>query len=134
MANENSIGKVTDRGDGVLFTIFELVTMGVSEVLDDDEATELGRKVVEKIRRTFAGEQIYICQGRTLEAILLKNAIWSEFRGDNHLELAKKHGCSEQWVYRVVRLMRTLKRDEMQGDLFDDSKGKGPMNEGPQIC
>ncbi|NOU53139.1 transcriptional regulator [Pseudoalteromonas sp. JBTF-M23] len=123
-----------ERGDSVLFTIFELVITEVSDVLDEEEATKLGRKVVDRVRHTFGGEQIYICQGRTLEAIISKNSIWSEFTGNNYLELAKKYGYAEQSIYRIVKMMRKLKMDEAQGDLFDASKGRGPKNKGPSLC
>ncbi|WP_462171122.1 Mor transcription activator family protein [Pseudoalteromonas xiamenensis] len=44
--------------------------------------------------------------------------IWSEFRGNNHVELSKKYGCSVQWIYTVVRTMSKIKQAEVQGDLF----------------
>jgi Mor family transcriptional regulator len=130
----NQYGNVTVRGDGMLLTILELVTCGVNESVGEKEALDIGRKVVESIRHTFGGEVVYVCKGRSIDAIMLSNQIWAEYKGNNHVELSKKFGCSVQWVYEIVRTMQKLKRDEMQGDLFDDSKGKGPQDEGPSLC
>ncbi|MCG9761472.1 transcriptional regulator [Pseudoalteromonas sp. Isolate6] len=127
-------GKVTERGDGMLLTIFELVMRGVSETVDEQSALDIGRKVVDSIRHTFGGEVVYVCKGRSIDAIMMSNQIWAEFNGTNHVELSKKFGCSVQWIYTVVRTMIQVKRDEVQGDLFDDSKGNGPQDKGPSLC
>ncbi|ASD67686.1 Mor transcription activator family protein [Pseudoalteromonas piscicida] len=122
------------RADGMLLTIFELVTEGVKAQLDDESAIALGRDVVDRIRHTFGGELVYVCKGRSLDAILTSNQIWAEFNGKNHVELSKKYDCSVQWVYSVVRTMTKLKRAEIQGDLFDSSKGKGANDGEPELC
>lgn len=113
----------SSRADGMLLTIFELVTEGVKETLSEQEAVELGMNVVERIRHTFGGELVYVCQGRKLDSIIMSNQIWNEFDGRNQTELAKKYGCSVQWVYTVIRTMRKLKQDEVQGDLFGNNEG-----------
>ncbi|MBQ4851025.1 transcriptional regulator [Pseudoalteromonas sp. MMG013] len=130
----NQYGNVTVRGDGMLLTILELVTCGVNESVGEKEALDIGRKVVESIRHTFGGEVVYVCKGRSIDAIMLSNQIWAEFTGDNHVELSKKFGCSVQWIYTVVRTMTKVKRDEVQGDLFDSEKGQGPNDKGPSLC
>jgi len=118
MAESNS----AQRADGMLLTILELVTEGVKGTISDQDAIDLGMKVVDKIRHTFGGELVYVCKGRTIDSIILSNKIWQDFKGDNHYELSKKYGCSIQWIYDVLRTMTKLKRDEMQGDMFGDDK------------
>ncbi|TMP27170.1 transcriptional regulator [Pseudoalteromonas rubra] len=118
-------GKGSERGIGMLLAIFEVVTRGVADVVGTEKAGEIGRQAVDRVRHTFGGENVYVCKGISLDTILKHNKIWSEFTGDNHVELAKKYGYSVQWVYGVVRTMKELKEDEVQGDLFDSSKGQG---------
>ncbi len=73
----NQYGNVTVRGDGMLLTILELVTCGVNESVGEKEALDIGRKVVESIRHTFGGEVVYVCKGRSIDAIMLSNQIWA---------------------------------------------------------
>lgn len=108
----------TQRADGMLLTVLELVTEGVKDVLDDQKALDLGVQVVDKIRHTFGGELVYICKGRSMDSIILSNQIWNDFRGNNHHELSKKYDCSIQWIYGVVRTMHKIKQSEVQGDMF----------------
>jgi len=112
----------TQRADGMLLTILELVTEGVKGSLDDKDAFDLAVGVVDKIRHTFGGELVYVCKGRTLDSIIMSNKIWGDFNGDNHHELSKKYDCSIQWIYEVVRTMMKIKRSEVQPDLFGDEK------------
>ena len=114
---ENS---ATQRADGMLLTILELVSEGTKPSIGDQAAFDLAVNVVDTIRHTFGGELVYVCKGRTLDSIILSNQIWNDFRGNNHHELSKKYDCSIQWIYEVVRTMVKLKRAEVQGDLFDD--------------
>ncbi|NKC21609.1 MULTISPECIES: Mor transcription activator family protein [Pseudoalteromonas] len=123
-------GKGSERGIGMLLAIFEVVTRGVADVVGAEQAGQIGREAVDRVRHTFGGENVYVCKGVSLDTILKHNKIWSEFTGDNHVELAKKHGYSVQWIYEVVRTMNQLKTDEVQGDLFDSCKGKGTKDGG----
>lgn len=110
----------TQRADGMLLTVLELVTEGVKDVLDEQKAFDLGTQVVDKIRQTFSGELVYISKGRSINSIIVCSEIWNDFKGDNHLELSKKYDCTVQWVYRAVKMMQKIKTAEVQGDMFDD--------------
>jgi Mor family transcriptional regulator len=37
-------------------------------------------------------------------------AIWQEFTGNNHVELARKYGLTTIHVYRIIKRMRQEKR------------------------
>ncbi|MBD1584861.1 Mor transcription activator family protein [Pseudoalteromonas sp. S16_S37] len=124
-----ALGKASERAEGMLFTILELVAEGTKEALGEDGATKLGLDVIDTVRTTFGGEYVYVCKGRKLDAMLKSNQIWAEFRGNNHRELAKKFGCSVQWVYTVIRTKNMILYGDVQGDLFD-----GHNNEGPATC
>ncbi|MCF2829803.1 MULTISPECIES: Mor transcription activator family protein [unclassified Pseudoalteromonas] len=112
------LGKASERAEGMLFTILELVAEGTKKALGEDEAAKLGLDVVDTVRTTFGGEYVYVCKGRKLDAMLKSNQIWAEFRGNNHRELAKKFGCSVQWVYTVIRTKNLILYGDIQGDLF----------------
>ncbi|MBD1584857.1 Mor transcription activator family protein [Pseudoalteromonas sp. S16_S37] len=123
------LGKASERAEGMLFTILELVAEGTKEALGDDAATKLGLDVIDTVRTTFGGEYVYVCKGRKLDAMLKSNQMWAEFRGNNHRELAKKFGCSVQWVYTVIRTKNMILYGDAQGDLFE-----GCNNEGQATC
>lgn len=114
-------GKAAERADGMLLTILEVVHNGLKGVVSDEQAAEVARDVVETVRNTFGGENVYVCKGRNLDSILKSHQVWADFTGDNHVELSKKYGFSVQWVYTIIRTMTKLKRDELQPDLFGDS-------------
>lgn len=49
----------------------------------------------------FGGLQIYIPKNSTLEQ--RNNLIRREFKGNNHLELARKYHLSIQWIYAILK-------------------------------
>lgn len=84
------------------------------------KAEEVGRKLADSIRQNYGGANVYVPKGTSLDAELRNNAIFQDFRGNNHSELARKYGCTEQHVYNVIRVITEAIRKSKQGRLFDD--------------
>ena len=90
--------------------------------IDQAKAEETGRKLADLMRQNYGGANVYIPKGTSLDAELRNNAIFQDFRGNNHAELARKYGCTEQHVYNVIRVITEAIRKSKQGSLFDDDE------------
>ncbi len=56
------LGSATERADGVLFTILELVAEGTKAEIGEEKAKQLAFDVVNTVRGTFGGELVYVCK------------------------------------------------------------------------
>jgi Mor family transcriptional regulator len=90
--------------------------------LDQNKAEDTGRKLADRLRQNYGGANVYVPKGTSLDAELRNNAIFQDFRGNNHAELARKYGCTEQHVYNVIRVITEAIRKSKQGSLFDDDQ------------
>lgn len=88
--------------------------------LEQAKAEEIGRKLADVVRQNYGGANVYVPKGTSLDAELRNNAIFQDFRGNNHAELARKYGCTEQHVYNVIRVITEAIRKSKQGSLFDE--------------
>lgn len=88
--------------------------------MDEDAAQEMSDQLIEKVIDEWQGQTVYV--GKFLQRTLHNRAleIREQFRGNNHEELAKKHGISVVWVYALLRKTETNKigRRSGQADLF----------------
>jgi len=89
-------------------------------VIEPVAAEEIGRKLADHLRQVYGGANLYIPKGTSLDAELRNNAIYQDFRGNNHAELARKYNVTEQHVYAVIRIITEAIRKAKQGSLFDD--------------
>ena len=98
----------------MLFIETALIDFGI----DKEEAENTAREMCDQLRKNFGGEPIYFPMGRSLIAIMVHNAIYKAFTGNNHLELAKKFGVSKTHVYRVIKEGYLAELNDRQPDLF----------------
>ncbi len=91
-----------------------------------DRAEVLGIEVAERISKSWGGSIIYMPLGTAIGRHKKAIEVWEEYNGYNTKALARKHGVSEQWIYKVIRMMR--KEDRRQGDLFDGGYEDEPVN------
>lgn len=105
--------------DVILYTS-QVVSKELS--IEQGKAEEIGRKLADLLRQNFGGANVYVPKGTSLDAELRNNAIFQDFRGNNHAELARKYGCTEQHVYNVIRVITEAIRKSKQGSLFDDDE------------
>lgn len=88
--------------------------------VDTKRANEIGRALADHIRQAYGGANLYIPKGASLDAMMRNHAIYADFRGNNHTELAFKYGVTEQHVYNVIRTITETIRKSQQGSLFDE--------------
>lgn len=86
--------------------------------MDEQQARKIGVDVALKIANNWAGELIYIPQSVALMSSERNLAIWREFDGKNHRELARKYGVSMQWVYKVIKRVQRQEVEKRQLDIF----------------
>lgn len=90
--------------------------------LGDERAEALGYKLADIIRQTHGGANIYVPKGIGMDIALKRHGIIKDFRGNNHAELAQKYGCSEVYVYQVMRAYTLATRKTLQPGLFADDE------------
>ncbi len=74
--------------------------------------------ILDKLCNHFGGFPVYLPKGKTLRAELQNLRIYSEFKGDNIEDLARKYKISVQHAYRVVKIMRHREIAKKQPSLF----------------
>lgn len=87
-------------------------------LMNRDAAAQIGIDTAEHLRAHWGGISLYIPQGSVYAASQKHLAIWQDFTGHNHKQVAKKHHVSVQHVYVVVRRMKSKLRDKHQPQLF----------------
>lgn len=87
--------------------------------LDAEPADQLALALVDVMAANWGGRHINFPKGVTLRMIQRDLAIWREFDGSNHNELATRHGVTTVWVYAVIRKIRKMIRQDRQPGLFD---------------
>jgi Mor family transcriptional regulator len=93
----------------------QLLAVGI----DSARATAIGEAAAEQVRDLLGGQLVYVPKGRTLLARRRYEQIYAEFTGDNHADLARRHGLGIQQLYRVIAIMRREHTARVQGGLFD---------------
>ena len=88
--------------------------------MDDDQAANLARDLVDAMRHYWGGQLVYFPKGLKLEIVDRDIHMYAEFNGYNHAVLAKKYDLSMQAVYNRLRIVRESKISENQADLFKD--------------
>lgn len=88
--------------------------------LDGDEATQVARELVDRMRLIWGGQLLYFPKGDSMEIAERDLEMWADFTGDNQAALAKKYKLSIQQVYKRLRLVRDAKFGDEQRELFED--------------
>lgn len=85
-------------------------------------AAAIAMNVVEEVREHFGGQMLYMPKGELWQRRRVWQAMWADFNGRNHDELAKKFGMNVVGVYRVLAIMRAEHRKRVQGDMFSTTQ------------
>lgn len=85
---------------------------------DSEAAHAEARNITLALANYFGGEQIYIPRGKELERALRDKAIWNDYDGRNHNELARRYKLSIPQIYNIIESQRRLHREKTQGSLF----------------
>jgi len=76
--------------------------------MEGEQADYLGYHVMRAIAEQVGGAQVYIPKADSIARCARDEAIWRDFRGANHRELARLYGVTEIHIYRIVKRMRAL--------------------------
>ncbi|RQO63143.1 hypothetical protein DBR47_00795 [Paucibacter sp. KBW04] len=86
-------------------------------------ASAVAETVAEHVRERFGGQPNYWPKGNTLRQRQRRAAMWADFTGNNHVELATKYGVCVQQVYRMLATARAESTARTQRGLFEDEAG-----------
>lgn len=75
--------------------------------IDFAQAEEIGRETAERMSFIWGGQNLYIPKGLIYKVSKRDRQIFEEFTGNNHAALARKYGVSLQWIYKVLKAIRT---------------------------
>lgn len=96
----------------------KIVNAGQAAKLDELQSKKLASQVVQEMIEDFGGEVIYIPKGILIPLSGRDLAIWREFNGKNHNELARKYDVSVAWVYKIVKRVQKEEVAKRQMDMF----------------
>lgn len=86
--------------------------------VDPDKAFQVGKEVAEHMAKHWGGSGIYFPMGMTYKLSQRDRQIYSEFKGNNHFELAKKYEVSVIWIYKIIRTVQKEELASRQKDMF----------------
>jgi len=88
-----------------------------------ERAAAIAETAAEHVRERFGGQPMYWPKGHTMRAKRRRAAMWADFNGKNHIELAQKYGMCVQQVYKALAQARIEHTGRTQGDLFNGMPG-----------
>ncbi|MFG6462291.1 Mor transcription activator family protein [Roseateles sp. DXS20W] len=104
----------------VLRELAELVQGELIKVdVPAERAAAIAETAAEHVRERFGGQPVYWPKGHTMRAKRRRAAMWADFTGNNHIELAQKYGMCVQQVYKALAAARIEFLGKAQGDLFN---------------
>lgn len=99
----------------ILADLAGLALARAKEYLPADQAETLAFRLAEDVRHKYAGLLIYVPKGDAYERARRNSAIWREFNGRNHAELARKHGVGISVIYDIVAAERARRQPALFG-------------------
>jgi Mor family transcriptional regulator len=109
---------LVDLASHVAATLVELLEMR------QDLAEHAGYEVADRIASHWRGQHIYVPMGLAPKALSRNRLIYEEFNGRNHSELARKHGVSLVWLYKIIKTVHKEEQARRQPDMFAKSEDK----------
>lgn len=103
-------------------TVHERLMVHPRIKLPHQDAAEIALEVAEHVRKNIGGVATYIPRGLSYELSLRDRQIWTEFKGDNHAELARKYDMTEMRIRQIVTQAARADRAARQQGLFPDSE------------
>lgn len=133
MSLDGSIPSITKDPDypALIRELAEVLTTQLrSGGVEPTSAEAIAEACAEYVREHFGGQPLYWAKGETMRQRLKREAMWAEFNGRNHAELARKHGICLQQVYKRLAISRAEHRARQQPDLFGQA-GQEPEHADP---
>lgn len=82
------------------------------------EAHDMALECAREQAKHWGGQLLYFPMGDALNRDARDVAIYNDFNGHNHAELAQKYETSVQWIYRIIGRITAAESDRRQGKLF----------------
>ena len=73
--------------------------------IDAERAEHAGYMIMRRLAEAVGGAGVYIPTADSIERHERDEAIWREFKGDNHAELARRYGVTTIHIYRLIKRM-----------------------------
>jgi len=71
--------------------------------IDPAKASSLGEEAVERIARAWGGSNVYFPKGDYIQSHRMAQNVWRDYNGNNAQEVARKHGISLVWAYKIIK-------------------------------
>jgi Mor family transcriptional regulator len=81
-------------------------------------AAEVAMSVAESVRKNIGGVATYIPRGTGYDLSQRDREIWTDFKGDNYAELARKYDLTEMRIRQIVTHAAKVDRRARQENLF----------------
>lgn len=114
-------GIYNKKGELFFSDIEAIATQAITTYLDAsaDTAEQIAHEIAHQLNQNWGGSMFYVPKFNAWQAHKRDLAIWQDFNGRNHTELAQKYGLSVPYIYEILaRIRSTLPKN--QHDLFDD--------------
>ena len=113
-------GEFRSKGPELLVDMAQHVSSALTELLGiaSDKAEHVGQEIANRMAAHWGGQNIYFPMGLSYKLSQRDRLIYDEFNGSNHSELARKHGVSLQWIYKIIKTVRQEEIYRRQGGLF----------------
>lgn len=108
------------KGPELLVDLAQHTAVALTELLgiDPAQAEQAGREIADRMAGHWGGQNIYFPMGLSYKLSQRDQQIYDAFNGTNHSELARQYGVSLQWIYKIVKAVRTMETARRQGDMF----------------
>lgn len=108
------------KGPELLHDLAQHVSAALQELIEADKerADHVGQEIANRMAGHWGGQLIYFPIGTAIKLSVRDLAIWNDFNGKNHSDLARKYGVSLQWIYKILKAMRQEDLARRQGALF----------------
>lgn len=113
-------GKTSQQGKALLQDLKTQTEHLLSEInVSPELASQVANELMYQISQHWGGQLIYIIKGEKFLADRRDVEIYRAFDGQNHAELAQQYGLSIPYIYRIIKRMTALERQNNQYDLFE---------------
>lgn len=122
MSHKNKRGQYNKQAKGFFDDIRLITTESIQKALDIDKdiAEQIAFEITNRLSQHWGGSMFYVTKNSPWQIHERDKAIWREFNGHNHNDLATKFKLCVPWIYDIIARMRLHHATEKQKDLFDD--------------
>ncbi|MCB1765375.1 MAG: hypothetical protein KDJ22_04815 [Candidatus Competibacteraceae bacterium] len=93
----------------ILADIAQLLRLRLNGHFSADQADALALAQVEDLRTVFGGSLVYLPKGQDYERKTRDAALYQEFTGHNHLDLARRYKLTVTQIYDIIARVRAAR-------------------------